>query len=125
MKFTADTATYDMIEGAHVVGLAIGIGADVYLILQRSGIEGPDDWGIYIELNDQANSGYGLVRECRIGCDTVEIDLNKPLAGVTAIKISLAVDDVAFNRFLEGMKDIFRDYHNQLKINIDVGRVLT
>ena len=115
MIFTADTATYDMIDGAHVVGLAIDDGADGYLMLQRSGEDDPDDWGIYVELNDQANSGYGLVRECRISRQTIEIDLSQPLAGATVIQVSLAVGDDAFGRFTEGLKAIFRDNQGQLR----------
>ena len=66
MTFTADTVTYDVIEGVHVAGLSFRNCAGGYLLFQHS-VEGdPDDWGIYIEFNDQSKSGYGLIRECRI-----------------------------------------------------------
>ena len=116
MKFIADNATYDMINGAHVAGLAIGDGANGYLMLQRSGEEDRDDLGIYIELNGQTNSNYGIIRECRVSRNAIEIDLNEPLAGVTAIYVTLAVDDVAFSRFVEGIRRVFRNCHSQLKI---------
>lgn len=116
MKFTADTATYDVIDGAHVVGLAIGQGEEGYLLFQRTGDDDPDDSGIHIELNDQANSGYGLVKECRVSRDMVELDLGKPVLGTTSIQVRLAVDDPTFTRFAEGMKSIFRGCHDQLRI---------
>jgi hypothetical protein len=117
MRFTADTATYDVIEGAHVAGLAIGQGEEGYLLFQRSGEDDPDDFGIHIELNDQANSGYGLVKECRVGRGMVELDLEEPLLGTTSIQVVLTVDDPTFTRFAEGMGKIFRGCHNQLKIS--------
>jgi len=116
MTFTADTAAYDMLEGAHVAGLAVGNGTAAYLMLQRSGDDDPDDWGIYLELSDQASSGYGLVRECRVSRQAVEVDLNEPLAGTTSIRVELAVDDDAFSKFTEGMGAVFRGDHDQLKI---------
>jgi hypothetical protein len=117
MTFTADTATYDVIDGAHIAGLAIGNGADGYLMLQRSGEDDPDDWGVYIELNDQADSGYGLVENCRVSRQAVEIDLTQPLAGTTTIHVHLVVKDDAYMRFVEGLKAIFRGDQKQLTTN--------
>jgi FKBP-type peptidyl-prolyl cis-trans isomerase 2 len=116
MTFTADTATYNFIDGAHIAGLAIENGADGYLIFQRSGNKDPDDWGIYFELNDQSNSGYGIIQECRIDRQKLEIDLNKPLAGVICFNVKLLVDDEAYENFMKGMKIIFREHKDKLKI---------
>lgn len=59
MTFIADTATYDVIDGAPVTGLAIGNGGRGYfrLMFQRSEDIDSDDLGVYVELNDQSNSG--------------------------------------------------------------------
>ena len=43
ITFVADTATYDVIEGAHVAGLAIGNGTDGYLMFQRGEEADSDD----------------------------------------------------------------------------------
>jgi len=117
MTFTTDTATYDIIEGAHVVGLAFTASTDGYLMFQRSKDPDPDDCGVYIELNDQANSGYDLVRECRIDRHAVEIDLSQTLAGFATIHVKLAVDDDSFTRLLDGLKKIFRGCHDQVNLN--------
>jgi hypothetical protein len=115
LAFIADKATYDLIEGAHVAGLAVGDGADGYLLFQRGPEADPDDWGIHLEFNDQANSGYDVIRECRVGRGTVEVDLAKPLNGVIAIKVALSVGDQQFVSFLAGMRMIFRGQEDRLK----------
>jgi len=117
MTFIADIATYDVIEGAHVAGLAIGNGSGGYLMFQRSGNAGSDGSGIYLELNGQSNSGYGLVRQCRISREEVVLDLTQALAGAVTIRVRLSVDDGAFREFLEGMNKVFQGNENQLVIN--------
>lgn len=118
MTFTADTATYDVIDEAHIAGLAIGDGTEGYLMLQRSVEDDTDDRGIYVELNDQADSGYGLISHCRVSRQAVMIDLTQPLAGTTTIHVHLTVKDETFKRFLEGPKAVFRGEHQQLTTNL-------
>jgi hypothetical protein len=117
MTFTADTATYYVIEGAHVTGLATGNGSGGYLIFQRSGKTVSGDLGVYVELNDQSNSGYGLIRECRIGREEVVVDLTQALTGAVTIRVKLSVDDEAFREFMEGMNNVFRGSDNLFVMN--------
>ena len=117
MIFTADTATYDVIDGAHVAGLAIGDGSADYLMFQRSLENDCADRGIYVELNDQINSGYDLVQTCRIQRQELVVDLTEPVGGADAIRVKLSIEDKPFRRFVDGMKIIFRGKEKQLIID--------
>jgi len=116
MTLTATTATYDLVDGAHVTGLAIADGTEGYLIFQRSEESDPDDWGIYFEFSDQSNSGYNQIRKCRINRQMVEVDLAETVAGVSYIKVNLAVDDKPFIKFAAGMREVFRGQQEKLEI---------
>jgi hypothetical protein len=111
ISFTADTATFDEIDEAFVAGLAVGEGTETYLLFQRSVADGPDDWGVHLEHNDQVNSGYDLISACRVTRDRVEVDLSAPLGsleGVEGFDVSLQVDDSTFQRFSDGLTKVFR-----------------
>lgn len=116
MIFTADTATYDIINGAHVAGLAIGDGVNGYLLFQRCDETDAEDWGIYLELNDEVNSGYEIIKECKITRSTVMVELTTDFINEKSIEVSLAVEDEAFNRFVTGIREIFRGNLDLLKI---------
>lgn len=112
VSFVADMATFDEIEGALVVGLAMGDGGEGYLLFQRSTPDAPKDCGVYLEYNDQGYSGYNLVAGFRVSRGRVEVDLSKPLGNlkdVTGIDVDLRVDDVSYERFLRGLKQVFRE----------------
>lgn len=109
-------ASFDVMDGAYVAGLANGNGENCYLMFQRSTKDSNGVEGIYIELNDQANSGCKLIKDCTIARMNVNINLLRPLAGVREIQVQLAVTDESFNKFLEGIKIIFQNQHAQLVI---------
>jgi hypothetical protein len=111
IEFTADTATFDELNEAFVAGLAVGDGSDTYLLFQRSVADGPDDWGVHLEHNGQANSGYDLISACRITRGRVAVDLSDPLGdleGVEGFDVSLQVDDSTFQRFQDGLTKVFK-----------------
>jgi hypothetical protein len=75
IKFQADTANTDTIDGAIIIGFSAG---EKYLMIQRS-TDPEDDCGIYLEFSDQMNSGYNLISECRISEKEISIDLKDPM----------------------------------------------
>ena len=118
-SFIADTATFDKIEGTLLAGLAAGDGSQGYLLLQRCAPDDQEDWGIHLEYNDQALSGYNTVASCRLSRERFEVDLSKPLAnleGITGIDIELNVDEASFERFSRGLKQVFRGEEGSLTI---------
>ena len=51
-----------------------------YLTLQRSLPVGDnEDWGVYIEVNDQAHSGYDCISTCVVSGEGMTVNLAKPL----------------------------------------------
>lgn len=86
-----------------------------FLSLQRSA-EGLrkdlEDWeadGLYVELDDQVYSGYGVVRACRLSRGMFSIDLEAPLDELEEIKgfdVELAIDDKSFDALKAGLPRI-------------------
>ena len=111
INFTADTATFDKINEAFVVGLAVGDGTETYLLFQRSVADDSDDGGIHLEHNDQANSKYNVISACRLTRDRVEVDLSGSLGNLVDVEgfdVSLQVDDSTFRGFADGMTKVFK-----------------
>lgn len=86
-----------------------------YLSLQRSA-EGLrkdlEDWeadGLYVELDDQVYSGYGVVRACRLSRRLLSIDLETPIEDAEEIEgfdVELAIDDKSFDALKAGLPRI-------------------
>jgi len=115
-----DTLTYDLIDGAHVVGLARGDGTANYMMFQRSPVGDPNDLGIYFEYDDQNNSGYNVIAACRVSQKRIEIDFSKPFPtvnGILGIDADYQVDSVTFQCFIEGLKQVFRNEEVKLSIS--------
>lgn len=68
-----------------------------------------EDWeadGLYIELDDQAYSGYGVVRACRLGRRMFSVDLEGPLGDpdeVEGFDVELAIDDKSYDVLVAGL----------------------
>ena len=89
-------------------------GAEHYLNFQRSpeGTAADEDWGVYIEYDDQINGDYGHVRKCRLSRDLLSVDLSQQLGtlvGVDGFDIVMAVDDMSYEQVRTGLPRIFRD----------------
>jgi hypothetical protein len=80
-----------------------------YLLLQRDlNCGGSDDLGVYVELNDQINSAYSLVKQCVIAPTELIVLLAQPLLNSTRIVLDLdAIGDD--NNFVSGLCKIFGD----------------
>jgi hypothetical protein len=87
-------------------------------MLQRCAEGEPEDWGIYVELNDQINSGYGLIRHCTIRRDRLELDLTRPLSGFSRLHVVLSVEDSTFDRSVAGVREIFRGNLHLLTLEV-------
>ena len=86
---------------------------DGHLLLSRQVVDIPGDPGIYVEYNDQLNSGYGLISRCLLREGKIEIHVAKPLAGIDGFVITL--DRVSVH-LVPGLKQIFRNYEELLTI---------
>lgn len=95
-------------------------GAVHYLNLQRGPKEEPvEDGGVHIEFDDQINSRYNLVRECRLGRVRLSVDLAGQLgalAGVEGFDIDLDLDDESLGQIKGGIPRVFRGMNGMLVI---------
>jgi len=111
VSFTANTATFDEIEGALVAGLAASDGSQGYLVFQRSSSNDLDDEGVYLEYNSQSYSGYNVIAACRLSRERLEVDLSKPIGNlkdVTGVDVEFHVDDTSYEQFSRGLEQVFR-----------------
>jgi hypothetical protein len=91
-------------------------GMEHTLILERSPQHEStnDDWGVYLEFDDQVTSGYGSVMRCRLTREQLSLDLRQPLGelAIEGFDVALALDDESYRmirtilpRILRGMAD--------------------
>jgi len=97
-------------------------GAEHYLNLQRQpeGRPSEEDWGIYLEFDDQAYGGYGCVGACRMRRELLSVDLCKALGqhgAVEGFDVSLTgIGDQAYDEMREGLPRAFRGFEHLLTI---------
>jgi Immunity protein 10 len=96
-------------------------GAEHYLNLQRtSEDDAGNDWGIYIEFDDQLNGDYGRIRGCRLGRECLSVDLTGTLgtlADVDGFDVDLRdLDDEHFQTITEDLPQIFRGLEGLLTL---------
>lgn len=96
-------------------------GVEHYLMLQRSPEEEDpsEDWGVHVEFDDQINSGYGLVLQCRLSREQLSLALSGRLArlvGVEGFDVALALDDALYRQIQSGLPRIFRGMPDSLTI---------
>jgi hypothetical protein len=105
--------------GAFIVGVA-DQEATEYFMFQRS-LPGNDneDWGIYVELNDQINSAYDTVSRCVLTRERLHVELSKPLdrAGIYKVfQIALRISDPQRNMLADGLRQVFAQKKETLTI---------
>jgi hypothetical protein len=114
LTFVADEGGFDANEDS----LACGVSGDGhYVTLQRDAEEASEDWGIYLEYDDQLHGEYNCVGRCRIGPETLSIDLAHPLVslpGVTGFDVALQLTSEQLHEVRKGLGRVFRGYLNLL-----------
>ena len=124
MAFRATEGGFEDDKFALICGVAgcDSDGQEHNLMLQRSPEEeDPDeDWGVYLEVDGQGNSGYGVVAMCRLSRPRLSIDLTRQLRGLTGITgfdVELAIDDQTYSQLLAGLPRVFRELPGTLIVD--------
>lgn len=114
-RFSASKVSFSEEDNVLTVGFA-STESDAYVLFQRDlNFGGPDDEGVYIELNDQINSGYSLVTKCVVAPNQLIVLLAQPLLQSQRIVVDLArLGDE--NDFVTELSRIFTDCWNQFAI---------
>ena len=69
--------------------------------------------GVYIERNDQSQSGYGGIERVELSRDRVRVLLEERMAAVLdadELEIALSLPSDAFARLREGLRAVFRGF---------------
>lgn len=87
-----------------------------YLTFQRAISDSVDDWGVHLEYNDQRNSCYNCISQCRWTSKQLSVDLLLPLGGLRGtsgfdVIFNLNSDQSALVK--TGLSQIFRG-HDEL-----------
>ena len=119
IAFAASQISSDADDDALVCCLR---GSDVhgrphYLLLQRDAHDGPDDWGVHLEVDDQGHGDYDLIRQCALTPSHLAVHLARPLPGypdVSVISVVLHLDAAAFTALGSDLAGIFRGRFHSL-----------
>jgi hypothetical protein len=90
-----------------------------YLAFQRGQPFGDDeDWGVYVEVNDQGFSGYDKIALCELSNDAIRVSLATPLGRpgiVDAIEVAFAPGACPPN-LVECIRSIFTGRESLLRV---------
>src|SRR5688572_23421989 len=83
VSFDAETLIEELVEDNDPPYLHVGM-ADAdsrqYVMLHRSQpFDDPEDWGVYIEVNDQGYSGYERIQSCELSPERMLVRMSEPL----------------------------------------------
>jgi len=83
VAFQATESAFEVTDYALICGVSDE--RDAYVTLQRAPEGIADDEGVYIEYNDQINSGYDQIRRCSLERRQFSIDLVRPFRNLPEI----------------------------------------
>ena len=114
IAFTADEGGSEADEYALVCGVA---GGGQWLAFSRNAGDSDEDWGIHLEYAGQADGDYGCVVACRLGPESLSVDLGRQLgglAGVTGFDVALRLGPAQWSAVREGLRRVFRGHLDML-----------
>lgn len=114
ITFTADEGGFESDQYALVCGVA---GGGQWLTFSRDADDSAEDWGIHLEYSGQANGGYGCVAACRVGPESLSVDLARQLgqlAGVTGFDLALRLSPEQVAAVRAGLRRVFRGHSDLL-----------
>ena len=117
VAFQATKSAFEVTEYALICGVSDG--RDTYLTLQRAPEGIADDEGVYIEHNDQINSGYDQIRRCTLERRRFAIDLVRPfrnLPEIDGFDVELNINDSDYAQLRMGLQRIFRGQLHVLSV---------
>jgi hypothetical protein len=104
--------------------IVVGLGqssSDSYLMFQRSlPIGSDDDFGVYLEFDEESNSAYDAVTLCGLGRTRLVAELGDsigPGGAIGGFAVELAVSDEQHSRLVEALSRIFSDAEGVLQID--------
>jgi hypothetical protein len=79
-EFTAFIVGVPEDQDSLVAGLSADKNCSSYLNFQRDpDFVGDDDRGVYVEFNDQTNSGYNCICRCPVAADSLTVEFTEPI----------------------------------------------
>ena len=110
IEFEANESGIDADE----YSITVGVSNDENVLLFSTESEEyskKENWGPYLEYNDQINGEYGCIKKCTINDSFLELELSKQLGtlkDVTGFKVALNLNPKSFETLTNGLKQIFK-----------------
>ncbi|REJ66346.1 MAG: hypothetical protein DWQ31_14855 [Planctomycetota bacterium] len=119
LEFVATICGTEESEFGLVAGIATENSA-TYLLFQRNQTAGNDeDDGIYVELNDQINSGYNQIENCTVCREYLKVTFIEPIdpqKKYDQVVASMSMPWEARERFVAVLKRIFVGFEGLLNV---------
>ncbi len=103
--------------------IVLGLGDDtseVYLMFHRSlPIGGEEDWGVYTEYCDEANSAYDAVKHCALERSRLTVELARPIGPegqISGFELGLAVSDRQYTELADGLERVFAVFGDSAEV---------
>jgi hypothetical protein len=91
-----------------------------YLTFQRSlPVGGDEDWGIYVEFDDQSNAGYEKIARCFLSRRCLRVEFTEPIDwqkrySEAVVELQLTEDE--FQSLVGGLRRIFSQKEELLSV---------
>ena len=122
VKFEATTLVEELVTDQTPQYLHVGM-ADAeghYLAFHRvQPFDDDEDWGIYVEVNDQDFSGYGRIDNCDLSPARLVVQFTEPLGGegqVVGVEVNFVPDHRPSTAFVARLKSVFTGSESLLKV---------
>lgn len=99
------------------VGLSSG---NEYLLFSRSPPD-HDGYGVYLEYNDQINSGYDCVGDCFVTRKKLKVKLSKQLGSLDKVEgfnVELSISKTEFEELINGLRIMFKNKPENLNVEV-------
>jgi hypothetical protein len=123
VSFEAETLIEELVADNDPPYLHVGM-ADAdsrqYLMLHRSQpFDDPEDWGVYVEVNDQGYSGYDCVSSCELSPERMVVRMSEPLGRgnpVESVEVKFKPDRRPSPALIARLRAIFTGHEQLLRV---------
>jgi hypothetical protein len=124
VSFDAETLIEELVADNDPPYLHVGM-ADAdnshYVMLHRSQPFGdPEDWGVYVEVNDQDYSGFDRIASCELSRDRMLVRMSEPLGSnlpVESVEVKFKPGRRPSSEFVARLRAIFTGREELLHVD--------
>lgn len=123
ISFEAETVVEELVADNNPPYLHVGMAnadGSHYLMLHRSQpFDDPEDWGVYVEVNDQRYSGYDCISSCELSQNRLLVRMVEPLGdnnSIESVEVQFKPNGRLSSDFIKRLRAIFTGREELLHI---------